>query len=273
MGEQQGRLSSVHRNSPWLLHLSSDTFFHTGVYGGLDLHGVKPNIKWSRLASTAMPGDTTLTLEDSVTWSAGDEVMLTTTDLNAWHTETFQVTNVVGNVLTLNSSVQHRHIGQYVHSKPSHPWPQFCAAPTCWSLCPQQALSPITTAECSKPFRSRIHSSVQHWHVSHCVHSSPLTHAYTVLCSTDMSVTVSTASPFTHAYTVLCSTDMSVTVSTASPLSHYHSSVQHWHVSHCVHSKPFCSRIHSSVQRYVQKQNVDLNYTLSRIPSKRQCIM
>ena len=197
-----------------MLHLSSDTFFHTGVYGGLDLHGVKPNIKWSRLASTAMPGDTTLTLEDSVTWSAGDEVMLTTTDLNAWHTETFQVTNVVGNVLTLNSSVQHRHIGQYVHSKPSHPLhssvqhrhvghcvhskpshplPQLCAALTYWSLYPQQALSTITT----------------------------------VLRSTDMSVTVSTASPFAHAYTVLCSTDMSVTVTTASPLNHYHSSVQH----------------------------------------------
>ena len=38
--------------------------------------------------------------------------MLTTTDLSAWHTETFRVTNVAGNVLTLNSSVQHRHVGQ-----------------------------------------------------------------------------------------------------------------------------------------------------------------
>ena len=256
MGEQQGRLSSVHHNSPWLLHLSSDTFFHTGVYGGLDLHGVKPNIKWSRLASTAMPGDTTLTLEDSVTWSAGDEVMLTTTDLNAWHTETFQVTNVVGNVLTLNSSVQHRHIGQYVHSKPSHPWPQFCAAPTCWSLCPQQALSPITTAECSKPFRSRIHSSVQHWHVSHCVHSSPLTYAYKVLCSTNMSVTVSTASPFTHAYTVF---------------------VQNQHVSHCVHSKPsqplpqFCAAL--TCQSLCPQQALLLTHTqfCTTVCSKTKC--
>ena len=151
-----------------------------------------------------------------------------------------------------HSSVQHRHVGHCVHSKPSHPLPQLNAA-------------------------------------------SPFAHAYTVLCSTDMLVTVSTAAlwlmhtkfcaaptcqslcpqqalSLTHTQ-FLCRTNMSVTVSTASHLSHYHSSVQHWHVSHCVHSKPFCSRIHSSVQRYVQKQNVDLNYTLSRIPSKRQCTM
>ncbi|XP_076438726.1 fibrocystin-L-like isoform X2 [Babylonia areolata] len=79
------------------------------VYGGLDLHGVKPDVKWSRLASTANPGDTTLTLEDSVTWSVGDEVMMTTTDSSAWHTETFRLTAVSGNVITLNSSVQYRH--------------------------------------------------------------------------------------------------------------------------------------------------------------------
>ncbi|KAK7105773.1 hypothetical protein V1264_017108 [Littorina saxatilis] len=81
-----------------------------GVLGGLDLHGVKPSVTWSRLAATASSGDTTLTLEDSVTWAVGNEVMLTTTDLSAWHTETFRLTNVAGNVITLNSSVQHRHI-------------------------------------------------------------------------------------------------------------------------------------------------------------------
>ncbi|KAK7468036.1 hypothetical protein BaRGS_00036740, partial [Batillaria attramentaria] len=81
-----------------------------GVFGGLDLHGVDPGVKWSRLASTANAGDTTLTLEDTVTWAVGDEVMVTTTDARPWHTETFKLTNVAGNVLTLNSSVQYRHI-------------------------------------------------------------------------------------------------------------------------------------------------------------------
>lgn len=82
------------------------------VYGGLDLHGVDPGVKWTRLALTAPPGATTLTLADPVTWSVGDEVMVTTSDFDPWHTETFQLTAVAGNLITLNSSTQFQHLGK-----------------------------------------------------------------------------------------------------------------------------------------------------------------
>lgn len=84
-----------------------------GVFGGLDLHGLEPDVKWTNLAVTAETGATSLTLETPVTWSAGDEILLTTTDRNPWHTETFRLTQVAGTVLTLNSSVQYRHLGTF----------------------------------------------------------------------------------------------------------------------------------------------------------------
>ena len=69
-------------------------------------------MKWTRLASTVAAGSTTLQLEETVDWSVGDEVMLTTSDLNPWHTETFRLAAVSGTTLTLSTPVQHRHIGE-----------------------------------------------------------------------------------------------------------------------------------------------------------------
>ena len=84
------------------------------VYGGLDLHGMAPDVKWTTLASEANAGDTTLQLTDAVDWSEGDEVMLTTTDPNPWHTEIFSLTSVSGTSVTLNAPVQYKHLGEGV---------------------------------------------------------------------------------------------------------------------------------------------------------------
>ncbi|GFN92112.1 fibrocystin-l [Plakobranchus ocellatus] len=81
-----------------------------GAFGGLQLHGVDPGIIRTRLSETANVGDQTLTVEDNVGWSAGNEILLTTTDYNSWHTETFTITSVSGNVISLNDSVRFTHL-------------------------------------------------------------------------------------------------------------------------------------------------------------------
>ncbi|GFN92106.1 fibrocystin-l [Plakobranchus ocellatus] len=85
-----------------------------GVFGGLQLHGVDPGIIRTRLRRTAKVGDQTLTVEDNVGWSAGNEILLTTTDYNSWHTETFTITSVSGKVISLNDTVKFIHIAHKV---------------------------------------------------------------------------------------------------------------------------------------------------------------
>ena len=85
----------------------------SAVYGGLDLHGLAPSVKWTRLARTVMEGDNVLVLEEPVDWSVGDEIMVTTTDASPWHTETFTVTDITGTSVTISPAAQYQHIGEY----------------------------------------------------------------------------------------------------------------------------------------------------------------
>ncbi|CAF3925163.1 unnamed protein product [Rotaria sp. Silwood2] len=65
-----------------------------GVFGGLDLHGIKHNITWTRLASTASSGQNTIILIEPVDWIVGDEIIITTTDTNIQHTERHRIAYV-----------------------------------------------------------------------------------------------------------------------------------------------------------------------------------
>ena len=40
-----------------------------------------------------------------------DDIMLTTTDYNAWHTEVFRITAISGTTITVNDTIKHKHIG------------------------------------------------------------------------------------------------------------------------------------------------------------------
>ncbi|KAL8612388.1 hypothetical protein ACOMHN_020143 [Nucella lapillus] len=82
-----------------------------GVFGALDLHGLPSNVSWTRLSQPAAVGSNVLHVQNAVDWSVVDEVMLTPTDLNPWHTETFRITGLSEDKrqLTLNSSVQYYH--------------------------------------------------------------------------------------------------------------------------------------------------------------------
>ncbi|XP_060084827.1 fibrocystin-L-like, partial [Ylistrum balloti] len=87
-----------------------------GVFGGLDLHGIDVGVSWTRLASTANAGASTISLAQAVNWTAGSDIVLATTSYDMWETETFRITGVStdGLTLTLNSSLLYKHV---VHSE------------------------------------------------------------------------------------------------------------------------------------------------------------
>ncbi|XP_021354106.1 fibrocystin-L-like [Mizuhopecten yessoensis] len=83
-----------------------------GVFGGLDLHGIDVGVSWTRLAATAAAGASTITLAKAVNWTAGNEIVLATTSYDMWETETFRISSVSqdGLTLTLNSSLLYKHV-------------------------------------------------------------------------------------------------------------------------------------------------------------------
>jgi hypothetical protein len=83
-----------------------------GVLGGLDLHGIPRNCSWTRLASTASAGQTSITLSQPVDWVAGDEILLTTTDTRIDHTERLTIASISGGgtIVTLASALAYTHI-------------------------------------------------------------------------------------------------------------------------------------------------------------------
>ncbi|CAF5139449.1 unnamed protein product, partial [Rotaria sp. Silwood1] len=65
-----------------------------GVLGGLDLHGLKRNVSWTRLITTASSGQNSIILSQPVDWKIGEEIILTTTDTNIEHTERQTIANI-----------------------------------------------------------------------------------------------------------------------------------------------------------------------------------
>ena len=85
--------------------------------GTLELHGALATPSWTRLSATAQIGATTLTLDDSVQWKVGDKIVIATTDFSAYYTvvpdqnEYKTITNVNGNVITVDSPLSYMHWG------------------------------------------------------------------------------------------------------------------------------------------------------------------
>ena len=83
------------------------------MFGGLDLHG-NPSVgpSWTRLAETAQSGDTSLNLEDEVTWRNGDRVVIAPTGYEASDTETRTVGEVLEDGARLSvDALRHIHLG------------------------------------------------------------------------------------------------------------------------------------------------------------------
>ena len=48
-------------------------------FGILDMHGIKRDVTWTRLAFTAHIGDTEITLLQPTDWAVGEEIAIATT--------------------------------------------------------------------------------------------------------------------------------------------------------------------------------------------------
>ena len=86
----------------------------SGVFGGLDMHGVERAITWTQLSKTATKGSDTLELADPVDWPIGSRIVIAPTSFSAWQTEIFEITDISNDntTLTLNGALQHNHLGK-----------------------------------------------------------------------------------------------------------------------------------------------------------------
>ena len=80
--------------------------------GTLDLHGIKVNITWTRLDATASPGDTTITLQESVPWEVGGKIVVVSTSYSQRENEEVEITGIdsTRTVLTIDPPLQYEHI-------------------------------------------------------------------------------------------------------------------------------------------------------------------
>jgi cell migration-inducing and hyaluronan-binding protein len=82
-----------------------------GVLGRLELHG-EARRGWTHLTQTASAGATTLHLEQSPGWRAGDRIVLASSDYNQGQAEEAIIASASGTTVTLSQGLRHEHFGQ-----------------------------------------------------------------------------------------------------------------------------------------------------------------
>jgi len=108
------------RTSPSLI-VHNDLFLGNkvmAVIGTLDMHGVTPNVAWTRLADTLEVGGGNLTLMEAVDWAEGDEIVVSSTEYDGAEAETFHILAVSDDMLTLtlDAPAAYRHFSGVIDS-------------------------------------------------------------------------------------------------------------------------------------------------------------
>ncbi|NP_001123871.1 PKHD1 like 1, tandem duplicate 2 isoform 1 precursor [Danio rerio] len=114
-GQLQIILRGSHTTPDWLLPYGTNQGSKVlGVFGSLDLYGMPHNVYHTKLASTSQAGNSTLSLQESVDWKAGDKILLSTTSYDPWQTEirTIAAVSDYGRTLTLDQPLTYTHIGE-----------------------------------------------------------------------------------------------------------------------------------------------------------------
>ncbi|RXN34425.1 fibrocystin-L isoform X1 [Labeo rohita] len=85
-----------------------------GVFGSLDLYGMPHNVYHTKLARTSQAGTSNVSLQESVDWKVGDQILLSTTSYDPWETEIRTITAIsdYGSTLTLDQPLSYTHIGE-----------------------------------------------------------------------------------------------------------------------------------------------------------------
>lgn len=82
-----------------------------GVMGTLDLHGA-PRAGWTRLGASARAGASTFQLADDPGWTAGDRLVIASTEFVPTEAEEVTVTGVQGTTVTIDRPLQFFHYGE-----------------------------------------------------------------------------------------------------------------------------------------------------------------
>ena len=79
--------------------------------GTLNLHGDRTNT-WTKLASTAKAGSTSIEVLDAAGWRVGDEIVLASTDFDPRQAERRTIAAISGNKITLDKKLDYMHFGK-----------------------------------------------------------------------------------------------------------------------------------------------------------------
>jgi cell migration-inducing and hyaluronan-binding protein len=79
--------------------------------GTLNLHGDRKNT-WTKLASTANAGATSIQVLNASGWKVGDEIVLASTDYDPRQAERRTISAISGNTLTLDRKLDYMHFGK-----------------------------------------------------------------------------------------------------------------------------------------------------------------
>lgn len=82
-------------------------------HGTLDLHGTERDHTWVDLGETVLPGGNQITLNTTVDWQVGEEIVIAPTDYEADHAEQFTIEAIEtvdgASVITLDKNCQYKH--------------------------------------------------------------------------------------------------------------------------------------------------------------------
>ena len=69
---------------------------------------------WTRLQQTASAGSNQIVLSETVTWSAGDDIVITATGYEVNEAEKHTIQSIAGDqkTITLTSNLAYKHIGK-----------------------------------------------------------------------------------------------------------------------------------------------------------------
>ena len=83
-----------------------------GVFGQLILYGQERSVIWTHLAETVLPGSDTIEVIGTPDWNVGDEIVIASTSFEKLYTEKFQILNISEGTITLNGTLQYKHLGE-----------------------------------------------------------------------------------------------------------------------------------------------------------------
>jgi cell migration-inducing and hyaluronan-binding protein len=82
--------------------------------GTLNLHGDRTNT-WTKLASTAKAGSTSIEVLNAAQWRVGDEIVLASTDYDPRQAERRTIAAISGNKITLDKKLEYMHFGKITY--------------------------------------------------------------------------------------------------------------------------------------------------------------